>query len=146
MKFDQAVYRCLPYQMQKCMNEDAKRLYKDFTKRPWIPAILILIIVSGISMFTVSLLCKIHFPCTDDQQNYSLFFGLITCICTTVFIIIPCLIRYSMNCIWYQEAQPPVIRNYPLSSTTKIRPPNSPIPTHALKSFREFHSDEPTIT
>jgi hypothetical protein len=138
--------------MQKCLNEDATHFYKKFMKYPFIFVLLILFIVSGIFILTVSILCKVKFPCTDDQQNYSLYFGLNMCIFTTVFIILPCSLRLILNCIWYDHDELPVIVRTPLSSRipspvrsrSNSREPPSPkgrIPKHASKSFREYHSE-----
>lgn len=147
--------------MQNCLNEDAAHFYKQFKKYPWIFVMLLLFIISGIVLLTVSLLCNIKFPCRDDQQNYSLFFGLNMCLVSAIFIGLPCLIRGILNCIWYEQPILPVIvtTRSPLSSRQsppknrspqrsrsnskeKTPPsPKGPIPLHGMKSFKEYHSD-----
>lgn len=109
-------------------------------------------------MFTVSLLCKVNFPCTDEQQNYALFFGLNMCLISVVFFTLPCLLTSIINCIYYDTINEPVLPvtiKSPLSSrvpspqrsrsnSKENRPPSPqirPIPRHGMKSFKEFHSE-----
>jgi len=140
--------------MQKCLNDDTTYFSNKFKKHPWILILIVFLILSGISLFTVSLLCNIKFQCSDQQQQYSLFFGLNICLITFVFIIIPWAIRSCLNCIYYntiQEATLPVSTRSPISSRPRSRsnsrektPPSPqlrPIPKHASKSFKEYHSE-----
>lgn len=138
--------------MQKCLNEDATYFYKKFKKHPWIAVIILVFVLSGIATLTVSLLCNVKFPCTYDQQNYALFFGMNMCLVSTIFIVIPCLITYILNCIYYDTIKEPVLpvtRRSPLSSRPRSRSnsrekippsPRGPSPNHASKSFKEYHS------
>jgi len=138
--------------MQKCLNEDRAHLFKQFKKHPWILLIIILFIASGIAIFTVSLLCKVNFPCTDGQQNYTLFFGLNICLISVIFIGLPCFLTSFINCIYYDTIKEPVLpvtRISPLSSRPRSRsnsrektpPPKGPVPNHSSKSFKELHSE-----
>jgi hypothetical protein len=134
--------------MQKYLNEDATYFSKQFKKRPWIPLLIILLIASGIALFTVSLLCNIKFPCTDQQQNYSLIFGLNICLLSVTFIGIPLLLYTTLNCIWPLPPILPITTMTPLPSRSRSNSkektppsPKGPVPKHASKSFREFHSE-----
>lgn len=141
--------------MQQCLNEDATYFYNKFKKYPCLLVLVILFIAIGVALFTVSLLCNYRFPCTDIQQNYTLIFGLNICILVTTFIGIPFILRLILNCIWQKEEVLPVVTRTPLSSRPPSRPrsrsnsrekiPPSPklrpIPTHASKSFKEYHSE-----
>ena len=135
--------------MQKCLNEDASYFYKKFTNHPWIPVLIVIFILGGISMLTVSILCNVNFPCSAKGQDYMLIIGLNMCIVAFVFIALPCIIRFILNGIWYNE-QPvlPVITRSPLTSRSrsnsreKIPPsPKGPVPKHGMKSFKEYHSE-----
>ena len=143
--------------MQKCLNEDASYFYKKFTKHPWVLVLIIIFILGGISMFTVSLLCNVKFPCPDKGQDYMLTIGLNICLVTFVFICLPCIVRFTLNCIWKNEEPelPVIVRTRsPLSSNEpsrsrsrsnsreKIPPsPKGPVPKHGMKSFKEYHSE-----
>ncbi len=139
--------------MQKCLNEDASYFYKKFTKHPWVLVLIVIFILGGISMFTVSLLCNVKFPCPDKGQDYMLTIGLNICLVTFVFIGLPCMIRFILNGIWYnQEPLLPVITRSPLSSREPPRSrsnsrektppsPKGPVPKHGMKSFKEYHSE-----
>lgn len=138
--------------MQKWLNEDATYFFNKFKKHPLLLVFLLFFIGSGIALFTLSLLCNYKFPCTDQQQNYSLIFGLNMCLITTVFIIIPCSFRITLNCIYHDEDILPVRTRSPLTSTQAIRSrsnsrekippsPKGPIPKHGMKSFKEYHSE-----
>ena len=143
--------------MQKCFNEELRYLSKNFKKYPWILLIIILIVASGIALFTVSLLCNVKFSCTNDQQNYTLLFGLNICLISATFFTLPCLIVGIINCIYYDTIKEPVLpltTKSPLSSNApspqrsrsnskENRPPSPqirPIPKHGMKSFKEYHS------
>jgi len=144
--------------MQKCLNEDLASLLKQFKKYPWILLIIILIVASGIALFTVSLLCNVKFSCTNDQQNYTLLFGLTICLISATFFTLPCLLIGMINCIYYDTIKAPVLpltTKSPLSSiapslqrtrsrsNSKEKPPfpKGPVPPHGMKSFKEFHSE-----
>ena len=136
--------------MQKCLNEDASYFYKKFTKHPWVLVLIIIFILGGISMLTVSLLCNVKFPCPDRAQDYMLTIGLNICLVTFVFICLPCIVRFTLNCIWKnEEPELPVITRSPLSSreprarsNSKNPPsPKGPVPKHGMKSFKEYHSE-----
>lgn len=136
--------------MQKCLNEDATYFYNKFKKHPWILVIIILFVVSGIATLTVSLLCNVKFPCTNDQQNYALIFGMNMCLVTAIFIVLPFLVTGVINFIYYDtiiEEVAPVTRRSPLTSRRtspqreKISSPRGPSPKHASKSFKEFYSE-----
>jgi hypothetical protein len=127
--------------MQKYLNEDTTYFSKQFKKQPWIPLLIILFTVSGIALFTVSLLCNIKFPCTDQQQNYSLIFGLNICLLSVTFIGIPLLLSTTLNCIWPPPPILPITTMSPITRSREKTPPKTPIPKHASKSFREFHSE-----
>ena len=140
--------------MQKCLNEDRAHLFKQFKKHPWILLIIIFFIASGVAIFTVSLLCKVSFPCTDDQQNYALFFGLNICLISVIFIGLPCFLTSFINCIYYDTIKEPVLpvtTRSPLTSREprarsnsreKIPPsPKGPVPSHGMQSFKEYHSE-----
>lgn len=143
--------------MQKCFNEELRYLSKKFKKHPWIPLIIVVFVLSGIALFTVSLLCKVRFPCTDDQQNYALFFGLNICIMSALLFVLPCFLISIINCMYYDTINEPVLpvtTKSPLSSkapspqrsrsnSKENRPPSPqirPIPKHGMKSFKEYHS------
>ncbi len=144
--------------MQKCLNEDASYLHKRFTKHPWIPVLLVLFILSGIAILVSSLLCNIKYPCTYQQQDVALYFGMNICLISTIFIALPCIIRFILNGIWYnQEPVLPVITRSPITSRDpprsrsnsreKIPPsPKGPVPKHGMKSFKEYHSEAWIIT
>jgi hypothetical protein len=142
--------------MQKCLNEDLTYFYNKFKKHPWILLIIILFVGGGIATLTVSLLCNVKFPCTNDQQIYALMFGMNMCLVTAIFLLLPCLLIGMINCIYYDTIKEPVLpvtRRSPLSSREprvrsrsnsreKTPPsPKTPVPKHASKSFREFHSE-----
>jgi hypothetical protein len=139
--------------MQKCLNKDASYFHKKFTKHPWILVIILLFIASGVSIFTISLLCNIKFQCSDQQQNYSLYIGLNICLVSLIFIIMPFLLHTCLNCIYYDTIQDnilPVSTNSPITSKVPPRSrsnsknppsPKGPVPKHASKSFRDFHSE-----
>ena len=125
--------------MQTCLNDDANYFFKQFKKYPWILVIIVLFVASGISIFTVSLLCKVQFPCSDQQQSYSLFFGLNMCLFTAVFIVLPCCLRSTLNCIYEEETVLPVSRRSPLSSNIQRPLPKekSPSPNRRRSLSRE---------
>jgi len=141
--------------MQKCLNEDATYFSKKFKKHPWIAVIIVLFVLSGITTLTVSLLCNIKFPCTNDQQNYALFFGMNMCLASTIFILLPFLLTGIINCIYYDTIVEPVLpivrtrsplqsRPRSRSKSTEKTPPSPklrPIPKHASKSFKEYNSE-----
>ena len=140
--------------MQKCLNEDASYFYKKFTKHPWILLLILIFILGGISMLTVSILCNVKFPCPDRGQDYMLTIGLNICLIVFVFIGLPCIIRFILNCIWKnEEPELPVIvrtrsplssRQSPSRSNSREKTPPSPkgpVPKHGMKSFKEYHSE-----
>lgn len=145
--------------MQNCLNEEASYLYKRFTKHPWILVLLILIVLSGITILVTCLLCNIKYQCTYQQQDVALYFGTIICLLSAIFIGLPCILRFILNCIWYnttEEQIRPVVYRHPLSSKrlseTRSQPrsnskekqppsPRGPSPKHASKSFKEFYSE-----
>jgi len=143
--------------MQKCLNEDASYFYKRFTKHPWILVLLILFVLSGIAILVSSLLCNIKYTCTYQQQDVALYFGMNICLISAIFIGLPCIIRFILNCIWYNTTEehvlPVIVRTRsPLSSRQsprsrsnsreKIPPsPKGPVPKHGMKSFKEYHSE-----
>jgi len=106
-------------------------------------------------MFTVSLLCNVKFPCPDRAQDYLLTIGLNICLIAAVFIGLPCILRFILNGIWYnQEPVLPVTTRSPLSSREPPRSrsrsnsrektppsPKDPVPKHGMKSFKEYHSE-----
>jgi len=144
--------------MQKCLNEDASYLYKRFTKHPWILALLILFVLSGIAILVSSLLCNIKYQCTYQQQDTALYFGMNICLFSAIFIGLPCILRFVLNCIWYNRTQDhllPVATRSPLNSRqSPSRPrsrsnsrektppsPKGPVPKHGMMSFKEYHSE-----
>ena len=110
---------------------------------------LLLFIASGIVILTVSLLCNTTYPCTQQQVDYSLFFGLILCVLSVIYIGVPCCLRCILNGIYYQDTiqviyKSPIrsIKNIKVSKLKRGIPPSpkSPSPKHALQSFREVYS------
>lgn len=140
--------------MQKYLNEDITYFYNKFKKHPWILLMIILFVGGGIATLTYSILCNVKFPCTNDQQSYALMFGMNMCLVTAIFLVLPCLVIGIINCIYYDTINEPVLpvtRRSPLTSREPSRPRSNsknppspqlrPIPKHASKSFKEFHSE-----
>ena len=106
--------------MQQCLNDDANYFYKKFKKYPALLVLLVFFIALGIVLTTVGVLCKNKFPCSEEQFYFSLFVGVNLCIFTVVFIVIPCCIRSTLNCV-YQVEEQVYVRRSPL--TVRRRPP-----------------------
>lgn len=94
--------------MQKFLNEEREYYSRKLRKHPFILSIVILYITSGICLFTISLTCNKSFLCTNDQIAYMLIFGIIMCLMTLIFIIIPVSISVLLNCIYTEKI---VIKN-----------------------------------
>jgi hypothetical protein len=135
--------------MQKCLNDDASYLFNICKKKPWLLLIPFLFTGGGIIILVVSLLCNTTYPCTQQQVDYSLFFGLILCVLSVIYIGVPCCLRCILNGIYYQDTiqviyKSPIrsIKNIKVSKLKRGIPPSpkSPSPKHALQSFREVYS------
>jgi hypothetical protein len=123
--------------MQKYLNDEAKYFLREFRRNPIIPVIILSIELSAVAMIVISINCNISYPCTNDQMNYTLFFGLIISTCTISFVAIPCFIRFLLNCIYRKKHNSRHIRGV---INRKLHSPPYPYPRHALKSFRETFS------
>jgi hypothetical protein len=107
--------------MQKFLNEEATHLSKQFKKHPFIPVIIIITIIAGIVSLTLGMLCNTSFKCSDAEKDVALHIGVNLCIITAVAIIIPCILRYILNCIYYEKTVLPV------TVMTPIRRKSSPL-------------------
>jgi len=103
---------------------------KGMKKYPWIALVLSMFIIAGIGMLIVSMLCNTGYPCTQNQIQYTLLFGLNVCLLITVFIIIPILLRSILNCFWKEEVLPVTRPTVQISPVMRVRSSkNSPLRT-----------------
>lgn len=101
--------------MQKCLNDDASYYFAKFKEYPAILVLLILFIISSISILLLSLLCNIKYPCSYEQQDVSLYFGMMLTIFCVVFIGLPCCLRFILNGIFYEPPILPVTVESPIT-------------------------------
>ena len=94
-------------QMQKCLNKDSKYLWEFLMRHPFALVMLIFFILSGITLVTLTFLCDVKFPCTSEQKINTLTFGMNICLMVFIFIVIPCLLRGCLNCLFTEKPDKP---------------------------------------
>lgn len=124
-------------EMQTCLNEEAIHFNRQFRKYPMLWILLFLYVATGVSLIYLVLHCNISFTCTYAQQDTMLWFGMMILISLVPCIIVPCILRFTLNCFFERPTLPPIKKMSPLHQALP-KPPSSPPPKHALKSFREF--------
>jgi hypothetical protein len=129
--------------MQASLNEAASDIDRQYRKYPILWLLSFLYVALGVALLTLAIQCNTSFSCTYAQQGTMLWFGIMILVSLVPFIIVPNILRYTLNCLYERPKLSPVKKMSPLSlaqgspkSTPK--PPSSPRPKHALKSFREF--------
>ena len=123
--------------MQTCLNEEATHFNRQFRKYPMLWVLLFIYVSTGISLLYLVLQCNISFTCTFAQQDTMLWFGMMILISLVPCIIVPCILRFILNCFYERPKLAPIKKMSPLSKPLP-KPPSSPPPKHAMKSFREF--------
>ena len=110
-----------PNQMQTCLNKDSKYIWEFLMKYPFVLILLVLFTLSGISLVTVSLLCDVRFTCTAEQKINTITFGMNICLLVFVFIVLPCLLRGCLNCLFTEKASGTIVMRPPVRRSEKIR-------------------------
>ena len=129
--------------MQTCLNEEATHFNRQFRKYPMLWVLLFLYVAIGISLLYLVFHCNIHYTCTYVQQDTMLWFGMMILVSLVPCVIVPCILRFTLNCFYERPKLAPVKKMSPLASLEgKLKPlpkpPSTNPPKHALKSFREF--------
>lgn len=121
--------------MQECLNDEARHASRQYKKYPalWLLSFLYLALCA--SLITLAFLCNTTYPCSYSQQNTMLWFGLMLLVSLVMFVIVPSLLRCCLNCLFIRPRVDTVKKMSPLNIP---KPPSTPPPKHALKSFREF--------
>ena len=113
-------------QMQECLNDDYDELTGNCRKYMWVPISIAMIASCGTTLLVVSIFCNTSYTCSDQQQFYTLYFGMILFLLLFTFVALPCITRIILNFIY---DRPPVIltnvpikkkngnRKYPLKAT-----------------------------
>ena len=93
----------------------------------------------GVSLLTLAIKCNTSFSCTYTQQDAMLWFGIMILISLVMFVILPNILRVFLNCLFERPKLSLVKKMSPLNLEQGLpKPPSSPMPKHAMKSFREF--------
>ncbi len=125
--------------MQDCLNEVASHFNKQYRKYPILWLLSFLYLALSATLLILALLCNTSFPCSYIQQSTLLWFGLILLVGLVPFVIVPNTLRCILNCLYERPKRSPVKKMSPLSlAQGSPKPPSTPPPKHALKSFREF--------
>ncbi len=107
--------------MQKFLNEEARHFDRQFNKYPGLWILMFLYVALATTLLIVAILCNSSYRCTHDQQSVMLWFGLILLLIFGIFVILPNILRISLNCL-YKEKKIPVKKMWPL---TLVNPPKS---------------------
>ena len=129
--------------MQACLNEEASHFDRQYKKYPMLWALSFLYVGLGVSLLTLALQCNTRYSCSYDEQGVLLWFGLMILVSVVVFVILPNILRVLLNCFFERPIVSSVKKMSPLSLPQHSpkgspKPPSTPPPKHALKSFREF--------
>ena len=126
-------------QMQAFLNEEARHYNRQYRKYPILWILLFLYVGLGVTLLTLAIQCNTSFSCSYSQQSTTLWFGLMILVSLVMFSILPNILRVFLNCFFERPKLSPVKKMSPLSLAEGTpKPPSSPRPKHALKSFREF--------
>jgi hypothetical protein len=123
-------------EMQICLNEEASHYNRQFRKYPMLWILLFLYVATGVALVYLVLQCNISFSCTFAQQDAMLWLGMMILLSLVPCIIAPCLLRFTLNCFFERPKLAPVKKMSPLHQALP-KPPSTPPPKHAMKSFRE---------
>jgi hypothetical protein len=119
--------------MLRIINSEAKDIKEAFRKRPWIQTLFTIVTLGAIAMVAFALLCNQYYHCSKLEVDFTLSIGLILCCSIVFFVILPCLVIMTLNCLFVEPYDDPptiVVKRRP-------PPPRGPPPISALKSFRE---------
>jgi len=129
--------RTFTTKMQTCLNEEATHFNRQFRKYPMLWVLLFIYVSTGISLLYLVFHCNIYYTCTFAQQGTMLWFGMMILLSLVPCAIVPCILRFTLNCFYERPKLAPIKKMSPLSKPLP-KPPSSPPPKHAMKSFREF--------
>lgn len=117
--------------MQTCLNEEATHFNRQFRKYPMLWVLSFLYVAIGVTLIYLVLQCNISFTCTLAQQDTMLWFGMMILLSLVPCAIVPCILRFTLNCFYERPKLAPIKKMSPLSK------PPSPKQKNPLNSFRE---------
>ena len=104
-------------QMQDCLNEDYEEFTGNCRKYMWIPVSIAMIALCGTTLLVISIFCNTTYRCSDQQQYYTLYFGMILFLLLFTFVGVPCITRIILNCVYDRELY--IITSSPLGEKKK---------------------------
>ena len=90
--------------MQALLNElalDIRNILKEF---PIFYIVCGILIITGVSCTTFGIICNKYIDCSTIDTYTLLAFGIIILLIAILYIVIPYLLQYTLNCIYPQEA------------------------------------------
>lgn len=106
--------------MQTCLNKDSKYIWEFLMKHPFVLILLVIFTLSGITLVTLSFLCDLKITCTLEQKSNFISFGTNICLLVFVFIVLPCLLRGCLNCLFTEKVSGNVVMRPPVRRSEKI--------------------------
>jgi hypothetical protein len=89
--------------MQKCLNDIVIDLYEICKKSCVIYTVLITYILVSITLCIFGFLCIMTIDCPGINKYLLLETGFGAVIIIVIYILIPCGLRFILNCLWYKQ-------------------------------------------